>query len=209
MNNFSFSEWLSSKKSVSFALAVGVVFLIGCYSKVVSQIQPDGAEFAYPWIVSVLLAHVDAFFFGLATAIILYQTDSKAVKITFVSFEAVMIFLYSNIALLSKMGFPPTLFLGTFTGIFGALALYHLGILSKQHRDNGDAWEFNRDQPEADQNEEKRALSENVKRTDYLKKYAKVVSDLREGVSVRKASKKHALSTATVNRVKLAMSGNL
>ena len=137
--NFSFSEWfsewLAGKEAVSFTLAIGVVFLIGCYTKIIHITNPDAENFAYwQWLI-ILLSHVDAFFFGLCTIVLMYQASKPWHKILFCSFEGSMIFLYINQNFLTEMGYNPELVLGIYLGVFGGSAMYFLGSLSKAHRE--------------------------------------------------------------------------
>ncbi|MDX2302324.1 MAG: hypothetical protein NW226_05960 [Microscillaceae bacterium] len=139
MNNmlyFSFSEWLASKRAISFTLAIGVIFLIGCYTKIIHVTNPDAEQFAYWQWVIITLSHVDALFFGLCTIVLMYQASKNWHKILFCSFEGSMIFLYVNQNFLAEMGFDPSLFLGIYLGLFGGFAMYFLGSLSRSHRLN-------------------------------------------------------------------------
>ena len=94
MNNqsFSFSEWLASKRAVSFALCVGIIFLFTNYSGVLNNANPDAGDYKYPAVLIFILSHIDSFFFGLVTAILLFQARQEWQKVLYCGFESVLIF---------------------------------------------------------------------------------------------------------------------
>lgn len=133
-NRFSFAAWLASKQAVSFCLMIGVLFLFTNYSHVIIAVNKEKIDFSYAPIVWIFLAHVDSFFFAFATCIVMFQATDKWMKILFVVFEAVMIFLNANANLLDSAGINSHVLLSSYVAIFSAFTLYYLGSLASQHQ---------------------------------------------------------------------------
>jgi hypothetical protein len=136
-NSFSFSEWLAGKQAVSFTLFVGVIFLISNYQTILFNTNPDNAQelFKYPLFIRAILSHLDSLFFGLATSIIMFQSDNQRHKILYCTFEAIMIFLNLNRDFISLwFGYSSQIWLGTYIAVFSGFTLFFLGNLAKQHR---------------------------------------------------------------------------
>lgn len=198
-NNYSFTQWLASRHAVSFTLAVGVVFLITNYQGIIFRANPENSSpFMYPYALQVVLSHLDSFFFGLATAIIIFQSKSENHKIMYCSFEAIMIFLNLNRNFIDELGFNSQFLLATYVAIFSGFTLYYLGKLAQSGTVQTPII------PEAEAIEEK--TTEDVMleadHASYLKKYSKVVEDLENGMSILKTARKHRLSKSTIQNVK-------
>ena len=134
--NFSFSEWLASRRAVSFALCVGIIFLFTNYSGVLNHANPDAGDYRYPAELIFVLSHIDSFFFGLVTAILLFQASKEWQKIMYCTFEAALIFLNLNRNFITEfLGFEAQFFLGSYIAVFSGVSFYFLGSLSKAHRD--------------------------------------------------------------------------
>ena len=130
--SFSFTDWLAGKQAVSFALGIGVVFLISNYQNILHITNPENKEyFNYPLFLRVILSHLDSLFFGLATAIIMFQSESKTQKIMYCIFEAIMIFLNLN---RNYWGEENNFYLACYIAVFSGFTLYYLGTIAKQHR---------------------------------------------------------------------------
>ena len=83
---FSFTDWLAGKQAISFALAIGVFFLISNNQNILHITNPENTDvFKYPYFVRVILSHLDSLFFGLSTAIVIFQSNSKKEKILYCS----------------------------------------------------------------------------------------------------------------------------
>lgn len=148
-----FTRWLSSHSAVSFALAVGVMFLFTNYSMVLHNTNPDKGVFSYPHWAIILISHLDSFFFALTTAIVMFQSVSGLQKGFFVFLEGVMIFLNLNRNFISRYfdydkngnaiyktigeSMPEfsysQLLLGSYIAFFSAVAFYNLGLLAYNH----------------------------------------------------------------------------
>jgi hypothetical protein len=207
-NNFSFTYWLASRKAVSFTLAIGIIFLISNYQGIVFRANPDNIlPFAYPYPVQVLLSHLDSFFFGLATAIIIFQSQREWHKVVYCTFEGIMIFLNLNRDFLQGWGYDSQFLLASYIAVFSAFTLYYLGKLAKQHfRETGYPQQV--DNSDIEEKEESRAINELMNEVDkmsYLKKYSKVVDDLNSGLSIQKTVRKHHISKSTVQNIKRAI----
>ncbi|NJO00378.1 MAG: hypothetical protein HC880_00680 [Bacteroidia bacterium] len=215
INDFSFSEWLSSKRAVSFALAVGIIFLFTNYSGVLNNANPDAGDYRYPPVLIFILSHVDSFFFGLVTAILLFQASKEWQKIMYCGFEAMLIFLNLNRNFITDwLGVDSQFFLGSYIAVFSGVSFYFLGSLARYHREQSLEWIDKGystvsasfvDTPQNDRDEENRAVREMEKKTHFLEKYADLADDLREGLSLNKAARKHGVSYTTVQKVKLVM----
>ena len=148
---FSFSGWLSSKQAVSFCLAVGVVFLISNYQVVLHNTNPDSGEFTYPEWLLIVFSHIDSLFFGLATAIIIFQSRKDWHKKLYCAFEGIMIFLNLNRELFEGS----EIFLSSYIAIFSAFTLFYLGDLAKFHH--------KKEEIENEILEEEKAINESLK----------------------------------------------
>jgi hypothetical protein len=133
--NFKFSEWLAGRRAVSFCLAIGILFLITNYQGIIFRANPENLDtpFAYPYPIQVILSHLDSFFFGLATAIIIFQGRKEWQKLVYCGFEAMMIFLNLNRNFLTDLGLPSQAILATYIAVFSGFTLYFLGTLAKYH----------------------------------------------------------------------------
>jgi hypothetical protein len=131
---FSFTKWLAGKQAVSFALAIGVIFLITNYQNILHITNPENKDyFNYPFVLRVLLSHIDSLFFGLATAIFIFQSKSETQKILYCIFEAIMVGLNLN---RGYLGADSLFYLSCYIAIFSGFTLYFLGTLAKQHNQN-------------------------------------------------------------------------
>jgi hypothetical protein len=135
MNNISFSRWLASRKAVSFALAIGVIFLVTNYQHIIFNSNPDSiGKFSYPFFVLVVLSHIDSFFFGITTAIMMFQARSEKIKILYCVMEAVMIFLNLNQPALKQVFTNPEILIRTYIAAFSGFSFYFLGsLMAKYH----------------------------------------------------------------------------
>lgn len=136
--DWSFTEWLASKSAVSITLAIGVFFLISNYEVILHLTNPQNTmdiDMAkYPFALRWFLSHLDSLFFGLATAIIMFQSRNEYHKILYCIFEAVMIFLNLNQNYVGNyLGTNSKFLLGTYIAVFSGFTLYYLGKLAKQH----------------------------------------------------------------------------
>jgi hypothetical protein len=136
--SFSFTQWLASASAVSVTLAIGVFFLISNYEVILHLTNPQNAQdmdmAKYPFALRWLFSHLDSLFFGLATAIIMFQSKSDRQKILYCVFEAIMIFLNLNQNYISEfLGTSSHFLLGTYIAVFSGFTLYFLGTLAKQH----------------------------------------------------------------------------
>ncbi len=130
----SFTAWLSGKQAVSFALAIGVIFLITNYQNILHITNPENKDyFNYPFALRVLLSHIDSLFFGLATAIFIFQSKSEKQKILYCIFEAIMVGLNLN---RGYLGDDSLFWLSCYIAVFSGFTLYFLGTLAKQHNEN-------------------------------------------------------------------------
>jgi hypothetical protein len=128
---FSFTKWLAGKQAVSFALAIGVIFLITNYQNILHITNPENKDyFNYPFALRVFLSHIDSLFFGLATAIFIFQSKSEWQKILYCIFEAIMVGLNLN---RGYMGADALFWLSSYIAVFSGFTLYFLGVLAKQH----------------------------------------------------------------------------
>jgi hypothetical protein len=135
---FSFTKWLAGKQAVSFALAIGVIFLITNYQNILHITNPENKDyFNYPFALRVFLSHIDSLFFGLATAIFIFQSKSEWQKILYCIFEAIMVGLNLN---RGYMGVDALFWLSCYIAVFSGFTLYFLGTLAKQHN-TGEAHE--------------------------------------------------------------------
>lgn len=133
--NFDVSEWLASRRAVSFCLLIGVFFLVSNYQNILYRVNPDHAQaFVYPFLVQVLLAHLDSLFFGLTTAILLFQSRYEWQKILYCCLEAIMVFLNLNRNFIQDLGFESNYILGAYVAVFSGFSLYFLGSLAKAHK---------------------------------------------------------------------------
>ena len=134
----SFSKWLASKQAVSFTLGVGVIFLISNYQSIVFNANPETTgRFSYPFALMVLLSHVDSLFFGMTTAIMMFQAKSEKVKILYCGMESLMIFLNLNQPMLKKVAANPEFLIRTYIAIFSGFSFYFLGTLMSQYHKKG------------------------------------------------------------------------
>lgn len=132
--SFSFTRWLNSPNAVSFTLAIGVIFLVTNYRGIIHRADPDNLQvFVYPFWIQVLLSHIDSLFFGLATAIIIFQSVKVWHKVAYCSFEGIMIFLNLNRNFIDSSGFNSQFLLATYIAVFSAFTLFFLGNLARQH----------------------------------------------------------------------------
>lgn len=170
--DFSFSNWLAGRQAVSFTLAVGVFFLISNYQGIIYRANPDNVQaFSYPFIFQVIASHLDSFFFGLATAIIIFQAQKEWQKITYCCFEGLMIFLNLNRNFINGLGLDSQALLATYVAVFSAFTLYFLGILAKNHREITQKTFESVDLPELtpeENKEEEKAIEELLKDTNVL-----------------------------------------
>lgn len=128
------TNWLASKKAVSFTLMVGIFFLVSNYQGIIYRADPSNTEaFAFPYPVQVLLSHLDSLFFGLATAIIIFQSQKEWHKVLYCIFESIMIFLNLNRMFIQNQGFDTRFFLASYIAVFSGFTLYYLGSLAKYH----------------------------------------------------------------------------
>ena len=133
-NTLSFSSWLASKKAVSFTLAIGVVFLVSNYQHIIFHANPDTTgKFSYPFPVLVILSHIDSLFFGMTTAIMMFQAKKEKVKILYCCMEALMIFLNLNQLALRQAFTNPELLIRTYIAVFSGFSFYFLGTLMVNH----------------------------------------------------------------------------
>lgn len=138
---YSFTKWLNSPNAVSFSLAIGVVFLVSNYQGIIHRANPENLnEFVYPFWLQVILSHIDSLFFGLATAIIIFQSTKVWHKIVYCSFEGIMIFLNLNRNFIDTVGFNSQFLLATYIAIFSAFTLFFLGNLARQHNAGKKIW---------------------------------------------------------------------
>jgi hypothetical protein len=138
---FSFTQWLASPSAVSLTLAIGVFFLVSNYEVILHLTNPQNAQdidmAKYPFALRWIFSHLDSLFFGLATAIIMFQSKSDRLKILYCVLEAIMIFLNLNQAYVSAyFGTNSQFLLGTYIAVFSGFTLYFLGTLAKQHNEN-------------------------------------------------------------------------
>lgn len=133
---FDFADFLESKKSVGLCLAIGVLFLVSMYQKIMFIVEPENKElFLYPYEIRVILSHIESLFFGFATIIIMFQAERKDTKILYCCFEGLMIFLNLNRNSISDfLGTHSTFLLVCYLAIFGGTTFFILGTLAKQHR---------------------------------------------------------------------------
>lgn len=128
---FSFTAWLAGRQAVSFALGIGVIFLITNYQSIIFLTNPENKDlFNYPFWLRVFLSHLDSLFFGLATAIFIFQSKSEWRKILYCIFEAIMICLNLN---RSYLGNDNLFYLSCYIAVFSGFTLYFLGTLAKEH----------------------------------------------------------------------------
>ena len=133
-NMLSFSSWLASRKAVSFALAIGVVFLVSNYQHIIFHANPDTTgKFSYPFPLLVILSHIDSLFFGMTTAIMMFQAKKEKVKILYCCMEALMIFLNLNQLALRQAFSNPELLIRTYIAVFSGFSFYFLGTLMVNH----------------------------------------------------------------------------
>lgn len=208
-----FTLYLASPNAVSHCLAIGVLFLITNYQNVLYRVNPENTDlFTYPYYIKVLFAHLDSLFFGFATAIIIFQSTSEALKRFYCSLEAVMIFLNLNRQYVGEFfGVNANFAMGTFLALFSGFTLYYLGTLAKQHLHAYTApIEFepqlqNLGVPENEEKEEAQAIHDLMSEVDnmaYLKKHSKVVTDLESGLSIGQTAKRNRVSKSTIQNVK-------
>lgn len=138
INKFSFTEWLAGPKSVSFTLSIGVIFLVTNYQHIIYNANPDrDKEFAYTFLILVLISHIDSLFFGMTTAIMMFQARKKNTKILYCVMEGIMIFLNLNQKALSELYENHEMIIRTYIAIFGAFSFYFLGTLMAEiHNSN-------------------------------------------------------------------------
>lgn len=208
-----FTLYLASPNAVSHCLIVGVLFLITNYQNVLYRANPENLDlFTYPFAVKVFLAHLDSLFFGFATAIIIFQSQSERLKIFYCSLEAVMIFLNFNRNYISEfLGINANFFLGSFLALFSGVTLYYLGTIAKQHLHAYlpplpfEPQLQSLGVPENEEREEAIAIGELMNEVDnmaYLKKHSKIVTDLESGQSIGQTAKRNKVSKSTVQNVK-------
>jgi len=201
-----FTRYLASPNAVSHCLAVGVLFLLSNYQNVLYRAHPDTTElFTYPYVLKVFLAHVDAVFFGFATAIIMFQSPKETLKIFYCFLESVMVFLNYNRKYITENIGNADFAINTFIAGFSGVTLYFLGTIAKKYLQ-----EYNAQQvPCMQQNSEGlldiESLEEKIDTGAYLKKYAKLAKDLKEGLSISVCVKKHKVCATTVQKVKSAL----
>ena len=225
-SHFSFTAWLASANAVSFCLLIGVVFLISNYQAIVYRANPDNLiPFQYPYFLQVLLSHIDSFFFGLATAIIIFQSRAEWHKVMYCCLESVMIFLNLNRLYIDKAGISSQFVLGMYLSIFSGFTLYYLGTLAiaqfKEARPNEGIQSSVQSQKtknntmyKGDQNGHQNGqrfpkmgfvTATEKKRYAYLKKHKDVVKSIQAGATISEASALHGLSESTISKVKLVM----
>jgi hypothetical protein len=129
--SLSFTAWLAGRQAVSFALGIGVIFLITQYQSILHITNPENTDFfRYPYALRVLLSHLDSLFFGFSTAIFIFQSKSEVQKIMYCIFEAIMICLNLNRVYLGE---ESKFYLSCYIAVFSGFTLYFLGTLAKQH----------------------------------------------------------------------------
>ena len=155
-HTLSFSDWLSSRRAVSFTLAIGVVFLVSNYQHILLHANPDNtSKFAYPFPILVILSHIDSLFFGMTTAIMMFQAKNEKVKMLYCCMEAVMIFLNLNQLALRQAFTSPELLIRTYISVFSGLSFFFLGTLMVNHHRNSE-------QTRREIEEEERAIEESL-----------------------------------------------
>ena len=227
MNNqrFSFSEWLASRRAVSFALCVGIIFLFTNYSGVLNNANPDAGDYKYPAVLIFILSHIDSFFFGLVTAILLFQARQEWQKVLYCGFESMLIFLNLNRNFITEyLGFDSQFFLASYIAVFSGVSFYFLGSLSKAHReaslpppyDQEDIIEEERTLKEAqeilgtDNSSSKNTVISGLKRYDQKKPksksarvpkgYSKLSKLFAQGYSINEAAKRAKVSWNTAKK---------
>lgn len=118
-----FNEFVSGDGLLNFALSVGVFLLIVTYGGIMYRINPQRVWLWY----DVMVATVEAFFFGLATFLVIRQAQDGRIKFIYAGFEGVALFLYYN----SKyFGVWADFALTSYISVFGAFTFYALGAIS-------------------------------------------------------------------------------
>lgn len=120
---FSFNAFVSGDGLLNFCLSVGVFLLIVTYGGIMHRINPNPVAFGYDVTVSV----VEAFFFGLATFLVIRQAQKHWVKLLYAGFEGVALFLYYNSP---YFGAWANFALTTYISVFAAFTFYSLGYIS-------------------------------------------------------------------------------
>jgi hypothetical protein len=132
--NYSLSHWLSSQGAISFTFAVGIIFLITNYQSIIYKAYTGNkVVFEYPFYVYIVLSHISSLFFGLATAIIIFQSRLDWHKMLYGCFEALMIFLNLNRGFLDTYGLNSSSIMAGYLAIFTGFTFYILGNISKNH----------------------------------------------------------------------------
>ncbi|NJL14171.1 MAG: hypothetical protein HC913_14950 [Microscillaceae bacterium] len=107
------------------------------------RVNPDHAQaFVYPFFLQVFLVHLDSLFFGLTTAILLFQSRYEWQKVLYCCLEAAMVFLNYNRNLVKDMGLDDNYVLGGYVAVFSGFSLFFLGSLARQHRAQKTAFEL-------------------------------------------------------------------
>lgn len=132
-NKTTLKDFLSSKDATGWTLLIGIIFLITNYQGIIFRANPDNIDaFAYPYFIQVVISHLDSLFFGMATAIIIFQTNKVGHKLLYCTFEAVMIFLNLNRTIIGEYGYDSQFWLSTYVAVFSGFTLFYLGSLAKQ-----------------------------------------------------------------------------
>jgi uncharacterized protein YerC len=118
-----FNEFVSGDGLLNFCLSVGVFLLVVTYGGIMHRINPNPVAFGY----DVLVAIVEAFFFGLATFLIIRQAQKQYIKFIYAMFEGCALFLYYNSPYFGEWA---NFALTTYISIFGAFTFYSLGYIS-------------------------------------------------------------------------------
>lgn len=135
-NQFSVTRWLMSQSAITFTFGVGIFFLITNYQGIIYRAySPGQAVYEYPVYVQLIISHASSLFFGLATAIIIFQSQTDWHKMLYGAFEALMIFLNLNREILDTFGLNARFVLATYLAVFTGFTFYFLGAISKQHLD--------------------------------------------------------------------------
>lgn len=118
-----FNDFVSGDGLLNFALTVGVFLLVITYGGIMYRINPNKVNFGYDVLVSI----VEAFFFGLATFLVIRQAQKQYIKFVYAMFEGLALFLYYNSPYFGQWA---NFALTTYISVFGGFTFYSLGYIS-------------------------------------------------------------------------------
>lgn len=234
MKKFDFTDFLESKKAISICLAIGVLFLVNTYQKIMFMIDPENIDlFTYPYFLRVILSHVDSLFFGFATIIIMFQSNKKSTKILYCTFESIMIFLNFNRNFITEqVGTSANVYIVTYISIFTGFTLFILGTLAKEHRKEK-ALQTAKDEAKQERQQEQERRQQQKQNNNFSNNKNKIgfdfddmpknetnkggrppitpeqknniLNDLKKGLSVRKTAEKNNVSFRSVQNIKIGL----